>query len=101
MVIDPGAEWKALLEKTVRQSRYFIALIAPGTLESSYVRDEIEWALNTPDQIIIPFWHNGFTHGADYPAALATRNAIRLKEESAEEYELAMIKLLNRMGYGP
>jgi TIR domain len=101
MVIDPGAEWHALLEKTVRGSRYFIALLAPGTLESTYVRQEIEWALNTPDQIIIPFWHNGFTPGADYPAGLETRNAIRLKEESAEEYELAMIKLLNRLGYGP
>jgi hypothetical protein len=32
---------------------------------------------------------------------LANRNAIRLKEESAEEYELAMIKLLNRLGYSP
>lgn len=101
MVIDPGAEWHALLEKTVRQSRYFIALIGPGTLESAYVRNEIAWALSTPDQVIIPFWHGGFTPGADYPAALGSRNAIRLKEESAEEYELALIKLLNRLGYGP
>ncbi len=101
MVIDPGAEWQALLEKTVRQSRFFIALIGPGTLDSTYVKQEIEWALNTPDQIIIPFWHDGFSPGADYPESLGTRNAIRLKEESAEEYELAIIKLLNRLGYTP
>src|SRR5262249_7958909 len=101
MVIDPGAEWHALLEKTIRQSRYFIALIGPGTLESPYVRNEIAWALITPDQVIIPCWHGGFNPGPDYPAALGTRNAIRLKEESAQEYELALIKLLNRMGYGP
>jgi TIR domain-containing protein len=103
MVIDPGAEWHALLENTVRGSRYFIALLAPGTLDSAYVRHEIEWALDTPGQIIIPFWHNGFNpeQEAQYPLAFSTRNAIRLKEESAEEYELAMIKLLNRLGYGP
>lgn len=101
MVIDPGAEWHALLEKTIRQSRYFIALLAPGTLESEYVRSEIAWALDTPGQVIIPVWHNGFKPDATYPDGLATRNAIRLKEESAEEYELAMIKLLNRLGYGP
>lgn len=101
MVIDPGAEWHALLEQTIRQSRYCIALIGPGTLESTYVRQELEWALSTPGQIVVPVWHNGFSPAADYPAELGMRNAIRIKEESAEEYEMAMIKLLNRLGYAP
>lgn len=101
MVIDPGAAWHALLEKTIRQSTYFIALIGPGTLDSEYVRREIDWALDTPGMTVIPLWHGGFSGTGDYPAALGERNAIRVKEESAEEYEMAMIKLLNRLGYGP
>lgn len=101
MNIDPGDEWHALLEKTVRQSQYIIALIAPGTLESSYVRREIEWALDARGIHIIPVWHNGYTGEGEYPEALSSKNAIRIKEESAEEYELAMIKLLNRLGYAP
>lgn len=101
MVIDPGAEWHALLEQTVRRSRFFIALIAPGTLESEYVKQEIKWALDTPETTIIPLWHGGFSPDLEYPPELATLNAIRVKEESAEEYEMAMIKLLNRLGYGP
>jgi hypothetical protein len=101
MNIDPGDEWHALLETTVRQSQYVIALIAPGTIESPYVRRELDWALAAPGVHLIPIWHNGYAGDGDYPEALSSKNAIRIKEESAEEYELAMIKLLNRLGYMP
>ena len=101
MNIDPGDEWHALLEKTVRQSQYFVALMGPGTLESPYVRREIEWALDAQGVHVIPIWHNGYAGVGDVPEALSSKNAIRIKEESAEEYELAMIKLLNRLGYAP
>ncbi len=37
----------------------------------------------------------------DYPEALSSKNAIRFKEENAEEYELALFKVLNRWGYAP
>jgi hypothetical protein len=101
MNIDPGAEWHALLEKTVRQSQFFVALIGPGTLDSPYVRQEIEWAAGNANTHIIPLWHNGYAGDGDNMEALSSKNAIRIKEESAEEYELAMIKLLNRLGYTP
>jgi hypothetical protein len=101
MNIDPGDEWHALLEKTVRQSQYVIALIGPGTLESPYVRRELDWAARTPGAQIIPIWHNGYAGEGETPEALSSKNAIRIKEESAEEYELAVIKLLNRLGYTP
>ncbi len=101
MNIDPGDEWHALLEKTVRQSRYFVALIGPGTLDSPYVRREIEWALNSEGTHIIPIWHNGYAGEGQNLEALSSKNAIRIKEESAEDYELAMIKLVNRLGYTP
>lgn len=101
MNIDPGDEWHALLEETIRQSQYVIALIAPGTLESPYVRRELEWALAAPGVHVIPIWHNGYAGDGDYTQTLSSKNAIRIKEESAEEYELAIIKLLNRLGYAP
>jgi len=101
MNIDPGDEWHALLEKTVQQSQFVIALIGPGTLESPYVRRELEWALAMPSVHVIPLWHNGYVGDGTVPEALGSKNAIRIKEESAEEYELAMIKLMNRLGYAP
>jgi hypothetical protein len=101
MQIEPGADWYAHLEKIVRGSRYFILLIGRTSLESDYVQQELTWALDTPDCTIIPVWHNGFAGGAAYPAALAARQTIEVKRESAEEYELAVIKILNRLGYTP
>jgi hypothetical protein len=101
MNINPGDEWHARLEKTIRQSKYVVALIAPATLESPYVRRELEWALASPGVHVIPIWHHGYAGDGPYPDALSSKNAIRIKEESAEEYELAMIKLLNRLGYTP
>jgi hypothetical protein len=101
MNIDPGDEWHALLQKTVQQSQFVIALIGPGTLESPYVQRELDWALATPSVHVIPVWHNGYAGDGTVPEALGSKNAIRIKEESAEEYELAMIKLLNRLGYAP
>jgi hypothetical protein len=76
-------------------------LIAPGSLESPYVRRELEWALASQGIHVIPIWHQGYAGDGSYPEGLSSKNAIRVKEESAEEYELAMIKLLNRLGYTP
>lgn len=99
--IDPGAEWRAYLEKMVRECRYFILLIGPTTLESEYVREEIEWALNTPGCVIVPVTHNGFQRDHSFSEALAARQVIEVRRESAEDYELAVIKLLNLLGYTP
>jgi hypothetical protein len=101
MNIDPGAEWHAHLKQTIQRSKFFICLLGPHTLESEYVRKEIEWALDTQGLTIIPVWHNGFKRGDDYPLGLETKNAIRVKEESAEEYNIAVIRLLNILGYAP
>jgi len=101
MNIDPGAEWHAHLKHTIRGSKFFVCLLGPQTLDSEYVRKEIEWALDTEGLTIIPIWHNGFQRGENYPQGLETKNAIRVKEESAEEYNVAVIRLLNILGYAP
>lgn len=94
----PGDEWIQMLEQRIRQCQYFILLLGPSTLESAYVQQEIAWALQSQVNII-PIWHNNFHGAEDYPAELESKNAIRVKEESAEEYELAIIRLLSRLGY--
>lgn len=94
----PGDEWIQLLEQCIRQCQFFILLVGPITLESAYVQQEITWAMQSGANII-PIWHNGFSGAQNYPIELETKNAIRVKEESAEEYELAIIRLLSRLGY--
>ncbi|MGQ9887991.1 MAG: toll/interleukin-1 receptor domain-containing protein [Aggregatilineales bacterium] len=57
-LLEPGDEWHAELEARVRQSRYFVCLLAPKSLESKFVPNEITWALNEKqkrsDFLIIP-----------------------------------------------
>jgi hypothetical protein len=98
---NPGDMLHAEQEARVRRSDYMVCLLAPTTLDSDYVCAEIDWALSTDGLNIIPVWHNGFAPAHDYPPALATRNAIRIEEESAEAYNNAMVRLLNRVGYAP
>lgn len=97
----PGDSLHAEQEKRVRQCDYLICLIAPGTLNSSYIQAEIGWGLEADSVNVIPVWHNNFSATHDYPQQLAARNAIRINEESAEAYNSAMIRLLNRVGYAP
>lgn len=115
-LLEPGDKWHAQLEEKVRQSRYFVCLLAPKSLGSKYVRNEIRWALDaaeTGDAIIIPVCHNGYRIGDKLPEELqenadeieplldrlSANNAVTIYPESAEEYELAIIKLLNKLGY--
>lgn len=103
MNIDPGEQWHSLLEDTIKKSRYFISLIAPGSF-SEYVQKEIKWAMETPGCEVIPIWHNGY-QGEDMPDHLKhfleAKNAIIIKDESADEYNNAIVKLLNKLGYAP
>src|SRR6185436_647080 len=43
----PGAEWNAQLRHQIQRSSYFIALIGKSTLQSPYVIQEIEWAIES------------------------------------------------------
>lgn len=102
MNIEGGDEWQRRIENTIQGSRYFILLLAPGTLErSEWVRYEIKTAQAVPGMTIIPIWHNGYRGEGMQAAGLSERNAIRIVEEHTDQYELAMIKLLNALGYAP
>ncbi len=114
--LEPGDKWHGRLEKEVRQRPFFVCLLGPTSLGSPYVRNEIRWALDEAeksDTLIIPICHNNYLFDAElHPdltndaeeidalvAQLAVNNAIVVNPENAEEYELAMLKLLNRLGY--
>lgn len=108
MEIPPGDRWHAELESKVRSTQYFISLIAPDTLTSDNVIKEIQWALETaednPGYVIIPIWHSGFLTQDGYPDSitdLKKYNAIIVENESAKNYNNAMVELLNRLGYAP
>lgn len=98
--IEPGEEWYNYLKTIIENSAFFISLIGPTTLESEITMQEIQWAQAVQCEII-PIWHNGFNSYAQLPPELSDKNAIRVKEESAEEYNNAIIRLLNRLGYTP
>jgi hypothetical protein len=104
--IDPGADWHHHLKTSVEGSDYVVALLAPGTLTSPYVREEIQWAVESKKNSIA-IWHGGFKFDpAEVPNIpewldefVTGKHAIRVQEESAEGYHNATEKLLNRLGY--
>ena len=58
--ITGGDEWHTLLETTVREADVVVALIAPGTLDSPFIQEEIRWATESNARII-PILHDGVT----------------------------------------
>jgi hypothetical protein len=92
-----GQEWTKELEERVKAARYFIMLIGATTLDSTYVRDELNWAEQS-GATIISIWH-GCKPDENAPKALTSRHAIIVENESALGYETAINQLLNGLGY--
>jgi hypothetical protein len=114
--IPLGDDWHGHLEERVKQSEYFICLLGTiiengeqlDTIASPYVRQEIIWAIEasvttifvchngyqlptSPDSIPLEIW--------DAVQMLSSKQGIVIDQESAEEYEFALNKILNRLGY--
>jgi hypothetical protein len=117
MDIDPGDKWREDIEEKISGCQYFALLISPAsrkeindgvivelaTLERPNVQHEVRLARETA-ATIVPIWHNGFVSEKDYPDEfqwLAELNAIRVVEENPEQYQSAVDKLRNLMGYAP
>ncbi len=103
--ILPGDDWHAELEQEVRQRENFICLIGLHTLESPYVRKEIEWALDAGVRTI-PIWHNGFRYDESINPDpelenFLKRHAIVVEKEDAKAYQSAIDELLNYFGVTP
>ena len=102
--LDPGDEWHGSLETRVKEAKAFICLLGRYTLNSRFVRKEIEWALSDKgNKLIMPVWHNNFdTSRGEYPDLIEELNrhqAVHIREESADGYDAGVDKILNRLGY--
>ncbi len=108
MMLKPGEKWRAELEGRIRDCDYFIILLGKETLASDMTAKEIEWAIKYR-KTIIPVWHSGFNLRANkwkdvasnIKVAIEQTNAIRVIEESASDYNRAIVELLNRFGITP
>ena len=108
MMLEPGENWHADLEKRIKDCDYFIILLGKETLDSDMTIKEIEWATKYR-KAIIPVWHSGFDLSSDkwnevdskVKDEIRDRQAIRVIEESASDYNRAIVELLNRFGITP
>lgn len=108
-LIKGGEEWEDLIRTTITQKiSHFICVLAPGTLASRNVQNEIHWAMASPIYTI-PIWHGGFTgsedelRGCDATVRdfVHKRNAIRVLEESALSYDNAVNELVSQLVMAP
>jgi len=105
--IPLGEQWADLLEERVRSTKYFVCLLAPDTLESEWVRKEINWAFES-DSIVISITHNGFRLDNEDDESqeikeirekLKTVQVHRVLEENIDNYDDAMNRLVRNLGY--
>lgn len=94
--IPLGDNWQERLEQSVRDCDVFICLFSTKTLESDYVRDEINWALDS-DSRFIPILHNGYKGEGDYAELLQKLQGPPVYEESIKAYEFTLIDLLRTL----
>lgn len=103
--IKLGDEWANLIETKTKESSHFISLIGEGSLDSPYVRQEIEWALEDPARRVIPILHRGYTiaemieqHG-ELGERLAAKQVHIVDGETAAKYEEGVNYILHSLGY--
>ena len=95
---DLGQNLDITLEEKVKSCEAFICVIAKTTFDSKSVCDEIGWAKANNTRIIIPVCHKEYDINR-VNEIFDKKFAVRVKEESAEEYDRAVHKVLNLLGY--
>ena len=99
--LEPGDDWHPKLEEKVKSCETFVCVIGPSTLESPYVRNEIQWAQsNGKNSLILPVWHNEYA-GSHPNDTLKGKQAVIVGGENAKNYDSAVNEVLNRLGYSP
>ena len=98
-LLEGGDEWEQRIEHEIRERDTFICVYGPDTPKSTMIPKEIAWAQASGSRII-PVLHNEFTRDCEgYPEQFKALQDITVEKESAEAYELAILKLLNTLGY--
>ncbi|HEX2905789.1 MAG TPA: toll/interleukin-1 receptor domain-containing protein [Phototrophicaceae bacterium] len=103
--LKPGGKWLSDLKSAIEARDYFVILVAPTTLNSEVVCQELEWALASHKKVI-PIWHRGFDlkNSNHFPIntlpltiqeAITGTNAIQVYAEDPNQYENAIEKFLS------
>ncbi|NJL96176.1 MAG: toll/interleukin-1 receptor domain-containing protein [Anaerolineae bacterium] len=97
----PGDEWHRVLRQRVMDASVFISVLAPDSLASENVAEEVAWALESPQTRIIPVLHAGLRvedlRAGAFPQ-LADKNLILLEEDRAADIYAALEQI--RMVFG-
>lgn len=107
--IEPGAQWKSYLRQKVEGCTHFILILSTNTLKSEFTKQELIWAIAGQCRII-PILHNGFRYSEEVGKlellpemrdAIQASQWIEVKREAAEDYQIALDKLVNQFGIIP
>jgi hypothetical protein len=107
--LELGEEWHAKLETVIKNCDYFIVLLAPNTLESKFVRKEINWAFEAK-RSCIPVWYADFSQQKhldnrkdihdEVKNYIGAKNACIVEgKQKAAIYHDAITRIVNRLGY--
>lgn len=94
--IKGGEKWPSRIEEAVRNCDFFICIFGPETPKSTAVRKELDLALAS-NRNILWLTHHGYKeipNGLNY-----IQRCAEVGKENADGYEIAILKLLNDMGY--
>lgn len=107
LAVKPGDNWPTVLKAEIEVRDHFVILIAPTTLSSEIVCQEMEYALASGKNII-PIWHRGFDpkNKDHFPEALflsiqkaiTETDAILVPVEDPRQYESAIERFLELFG---
>jgi hypothetical protein len=107
LAMQAGTNWQSHIRSEIQSRSHFVLLIGKGTLASEVVQREISWAIEA-NATIIPIWHNEYVHQPgqfrlppDIERVLRDSHSIRVLEESALAYNVALIELLSQFGVTP
>lgn len=93
-----GEVWEKALEEHVRGAKYFILLVHPDAASSKYIKDEIRWAQESGCRIL-SIYYPGVNIETSGLEGLGQYQVINIKGNAASDYEDAVHKLLNALGY--
>lgn len=97
-LLEGGDEWERRIKHEICNRDTFILVYGKTTHKSTMIPKEVNWAKKSGSRIV-PVLHNGYTGKRNFPKKLKGIQWIMVEKESAEAYELAILKLLNTLGY--
>lgn len=99
--LEYGQNWRLALKDSIQECGYFILLLAPKTLGSKVVVQEITWAFEN-NMKIIPAWHGGFHYEHDpahnipprFKNLLTDTHTLIIEQENPAQYKQVVEELL-------